>query len=609
MCYWGRTFLVKFRFHIGFFLFTAVCLSLVYGRIGSFGIINYDDMCVAQYYQRVSERSFDENLRTFMFGSDFDVYYSPLAKLSGYLDFLIYKKYFGYIRYTNVVLHLLTALFVFSLLNYATRSPWRSFFVAALFALHPMNSESIVPLYARVTPLSGLFCMAGLFFYCYYAARPNKIRYLTVIFLFMLSFITKPTMLINVLILPLLDYWPLGRIFPPPPPVQDHTAPKPGIRREWNRLVIVEKIPLVLVGAAWFLFTSWYVSKSHIPELFGTGTAPLSLSARLTALPISYVAYLFKTIFPVGLPSYTAPLFYQGLPILRCLGAILLLLLISGLIVRFSRRYPYLLTGWVWFLVILTPHIPIVVSQRLLVIERYGYISLIGLFIIITWAGADVLQHFRVKRPLTGLFAGLVILSLGMITCYQTGHRKDALSFYQHAVTVFPGSSEAHSRLGELLINNGRADEALYHFNQASQLDPENAVPQSHLGDFYAAAGQPEKAVAHYRRALQIKPDYAAVHNNFANLLVELGKPEQAIVHYRSALALNPQAYEIYNNLATALINVGEFDQAGFYLKKALFIKPDYQTARENLKRLPAIKKNRSAAPESPMTKSRKQYE
>lgn len=588
---------VKYRYHIGFLIFAAVCLFFVYAQIGNFGIINSDDIFVINYYRNILKHSFYEYLLTVIAKDNCAVYYFPLSKLSGFLDSMIYGKNVNDVRFTHVMLHLLSSLFLFSFLYYATRAAWRSFFVAALFALHPMNSESIAPLYARGNSLSGVLCMAGLFLYCFYTAKPNIKRYLLVIMLFLLSLLTKPTMMLNVLILPLLDYWPLQRIFAQTDPDACKIGPGTGLGRKWNRLVIVEKLPFICAGAAWLLFTFWYYTQNHGTWLPGAVDAPPSLAARLTALPIACVAYLLKTIFPAGLPYYVSSMFYQGLPVWRSLGAIALLILITGLVLKSARRFPYLVTGWFWFLLILAPHLPVVVSQKTLVIERYGYISLIGLFIVIAWGGADLFQHFKLKKHLAGIITGVFLFAMAFTTWHQTGYFKDAFCFYQHALANFPGSSEVNSRLGELLLNKGQKKEAVEHFYRAIQLDPENPNPHSHLGDFFAAANQPEKAAYHYRQALRIKPDLAAVHNNFANLLVTLGELDKAVHHYRSALKIDPMSYRVYNNLATVLISKGEFEQARKCLEKALAIKPDYQTAQENLKRLEAIKGGFSPAP------------
>jgi len=548
------------RFSSAFFLFLAVSLFAIYAQVRHFGVLTMDDIFTTEYLSN-PRFSVTYIIQSFMKTPDFSPYWNPLAVLSFIFDLYAFGSNIPMYRITHVILHILSSMLLFLMLYYSTGNKWRSAFAASIFALHPMNMEPVATLYGRTSILSGWVCITALLSYCYYASKPNIRKYLLFILMIILVFVSKPSMLIIFFVLPLLDYWPLERFFVTTDRYIDPAVKKGSHRHRFNKLVVVDKIPIIVMGMIWLVFTAWYYQGTQYPGFVDANQSVLGWPAMLIFIPISYVAYVWKTICPAGLPAYYSPLFHGDLPLWLGIGAIVLLVAITVAITFLARKKLYFVTGWFWFMGTLLPHVLIAVSQQTLVIERYAYIPLIGLFLIIAWAGGDIANFLRIKRSLIVVISVSLLLFWGTTTWKQVKHRRDAISFYRHALDIYPGYSAAHSNLGELLLSEGKLDEAISCFNKAIQVDPSNAIPYSHLGDTLVLKKEPEKAVFYYQLALRIKPDYITAHNNLANLLLDLGEVDEAITHYEVALRIDPNLYATHNNLATALILKGRSEE------------------------------------------------
>jgi tetratricopeptide (TPR) repeat protein len=501
---------------------------------------------------------------------------------------------------TNVLLHAAAVLLLFGLLWRMTGFLWRSAFVAAVFAVHPLRAESVAWIAERKDVLSGVFFMLTLWAYIAYARRPSSLgRYLTVAGLFALGLMAKPMLVTLPFVLLLLDYWPLRRM---------ETATDGG---SWSfpRRVILEKVPLLVLTTVSCVITFSAQTDSIIP------IDTLSLSSRLANAPVACMAYIGKLFYPVGLAVFY-PHPGGGLPIWKVVLSTLALAGISLAAIVWRRRFPYLFVGWFWYLGMLAPVIGLAQAGSQSMADRYTYLPQIGLVLSMTWGIADSSSLWRGRRwvSMASVAALLVLMALAHrqvsywrnsetiwthtlnctapiyivhynlgIALADSGKYVEAVDHYQKALEIWPASSDAHNNLGMALAGLGRIDEAVVHYQKALANKPGDADVYTNLGNAFAARGQLDEAIADYEKALSIKPDSAEAHHNYGVALERSGQIDAAVAHYQKALEINPIYADNYISLGNAMANRGQIDAAISHYRKALEINPDYAGVHYNL--------------------------
>jgi len=600
-----------------------VCLFLVlitlssYWQVRHYDFINFDDNLYVYDNLHIRSGMTQESLVwSFNFQEKDKNYWHPLTWLSHMLDVELYGLDPGRHHLTNVLCHTVNTLLLFIALNWMTGTIWRSAVVAALFGLHPLNVESVVWIAERKSVLSTFFWMLTLLAYLYYTRRTSFLRYFAVCSSFALGLLAKPMLVTLPFVLMLLDYWPLQRWC--------IAGLNSNIRRESNtRQIILEKVPLLLLST----FSVYLSSKSVQGEGDVISFQLVPLLLRIENALVSYVKYIGKMIWPQNLSVYYP--FPDMVSAGQLMGAVAVLVSVSALAIWGLKRRPYLAVGWFWFLGTLVPVIGFVqVGLWPEMADRWAYVPLIGLFIMIAWGMPDLISGWRHKHKILAIAAGTVLLLLSITTRIQISHWTDSTTLFKQAVKAVSGSSVPQNKLGNALILNnlalalmddGRTDEALNifvaavnlvpdspranynlgyilqqqgknaeairYFKQAVKLNPEYFLAHYNLATALIVIGKIDEAMSHYHLALDLSPDNKDVLNDLANVMVEQGRSVEALSYYSKALRLEPNDPAIHNNLGVALIHMGRFEKAADHFRKALQLNPDYVDANENLKK------------------------
>jgi len=417
----------------------------------------------------------------------------PLTTLSFMLDYQLFRLNAAAYHWNNVLLHLLASILLLGALNRITRAFWKSFFVALLFALHPLHVESVAWISERKDVLSALFCFLTIYVYSRYTEKPSIAKYAAVILVYAAGLMTKPMLVTLPFVLLLLDSWPLKRF--------------DGGRQKILCLVC-EKIPLFVLSAASCVVT-FCVQRSSEAVV---SVDLISLPARISNALVSYAKYLAMTFRPVDLAVFYP---HPGMPPLeQLLPGVAVLVLITALVLLHASRRPYLFVGWSWYLGTLVPVIGLVQVGVQAMADRYTYIPLVGIFIMIAWGIPDLLKTWR-HRSIAMATAGAAVLSvLSILSWRQVQVWENSHTLFRHAVEVTRENSVAHSNLAFAYARQGDIDTAIRHFDMASKMTPHFPDTHNNLGVLLAQIGRYEEAVRAFRTALDEYPGYGLARKN-----------------------------------------------------------------------------------------------
>jgi tetratricopeptide (TPR) repeat protein len=319
--------------------------------------------------------------------------------------------------------------------------------------------------------------------------------------------------------------------------------------------------------------------------------AYIPLPSRLANALVTYVTYMVRMIYPSGLAVFY-PHSRDAFPLWQVLGASLTLVFISLLIIRQTSRHPYLLVGWLWYLGTLVPVIGLVQAGEQALADRFTYVPLIGLFIMVAYGMADLGARWRAPRFLLPVGAGVVLSALMICTWVQVGYWRDSASLFAHTLQVTRNNALAHNSLGIALLAQGKVDQAINHCEEALRLQPNYPKAHYNLGNALFSRGEVNQALAHYEEALQLQPNYAKAHNSLGFALLSQGKADQAVAHFEKALSIRPNSPEVHNNLGLVLLSQNKEDQAILHFQEAIRLNPNYPEALDGLARLLATARN-----------------
>ncbi|MEW6599885.1 MAG: tetratricopeptide repeat protein [Nitrospirota bacterium] len=484
----------------------------------------------------------------------------PLTWLSLMLDVGMFGLYPGFHHLMNTAFHAANTVMLFLLLLRLTGAFWPSAFAAALFALHPLHVESVAWAAERKDVLSAFFWILTLLYYDKYVKHPGKLNYILVLCAFALGLMSKPMLVTLPLVMLLMDYWPLGRI-------------RPG--RKWR--LILEKVPFLAVSAISSVVTIYAQQKGGAVA----SVKALPLSFRAVNALWSCVLYLGKMLWPVNLAViYPIP---SSLTIVQGLLSGLLLAVITGFTVRYAKQRPYLLTGWLWYLITLLPVIGLVQVGRQSMADRYTYIPFIGLFIIIAWGMQIIAGDKRFRRAAVSAAACIILLVLTALTWRQIGYWKDSITLFSHAVETVDNNYIAHENLGYALAQSGRLDEAAYHYAEALRISPDYERALTGMGNVLVKQGKSKEGIYYTNRALVLNPDSAEAHFNMGFALMSEGRDMEAARHYSEGLRSDPENAEIHFILGVILAEGGRLDDGISHFSEALRINPDFAEAHYSL--------------------------
>ena len=474
----------------------------------------------------------------------------PLTWLSHMLD----CQWFGLNprghHLTSLLLHAVNTVLVLLVLAGMTGAVGRSFFVAAMFGLHPLHVESVAWVSERKDVLSTLFWLLTLLVYNQYVKRrdrkPDQVPgtapdstfprtsgawyYWLALFCFVLGLMSKPMLVTLPFVLLLLDFWPLNRF-------SLHGPMK----------LTAEKLPFLLFSVAVCLIT--------IPAQKTVGgvrtMAAFPLTVRLENAPVSYCRYLGKLFWPVKLPFfYPHPGHW---PLAVVLGSALVLMGISVCVWKTRRIHPYFLVGWCWFIGTLVPVIGLVQVGYQSIANRYTYVPFIGLFLCLSWGAQALTRHWRHQALVLFPLAAAAILICIPLTRIQIGYWKNSDILFQYASVVIKNNWEAHARLGLVLSKEGRLDEAIIQYREALRLKPDDADAHYDLANALFRKGLWDEAIGEYQADLKLSPDDFSGHSNLGVALFQKGRIPEAISQFQEALRLNPDYAEARKNLDTAI--------------------------------------------------------
>jgi cytochrome c-type biogenesis protein CcmH/NrfG len=528
-----------------------VCLILViatltvYGPVRNYGFINYDDPWYVTDNKYVKHGlSATGFVWAFSFKDKENSHWHPLTWLSHMLDCQLYGLNPGAHHSTNLLFHMASSVLLFLSFHRMTGALWPSALTAALFALHPINVDSVVWIAERKNVLSTFFWMLALLTYARYCERPSASRYAQIVIVFVCGLLAKPMVVTLPFVLLLLDFWPLKRLS------HSKTDPKTTLFFHSRPVaLVIEKIPLFIL-----MSLSIYISSMAFA---GTGNMwtmeAVPLKLRIANALVSYWAYIGKMVWPANLTiHYPYPTI---VPLWQSVSALLLLIFISILIIKGVRRYPFLFVGWFWYLGTLVPALGLVqVGLWPAMADRFAYVPLIGLFLMVTWTISALISALRPNAAWPAVLATILLLSAPIIvTRLQLRYWTNSETLFRHALSVNGNNFMAHAKLGEALVEQGKLTEAITHYYKVLEIFPQSKISLNNLGNALVQKDRYEEAIKLYKKVLSIDPHFKEVQFNLGNTLAIQGKLDAAIVCFAAALRIDSSYQKAREGLEKAI--------------------------------------------------------
>jgi len=562
----------------------AAITWLVFGQTLRHKFVTYDD---PQYVYENAKVAAGVSLEgvSWAFTHTIAGNWHPLTTVSHMFDCQLYGLKPAGHHFTNVLLHTIAVILLFLVLRQMTGTLWRSAFVAALFAIHPLHVESVAWISERKDVLSAVFFILTLGAYIRYVRKPSVTSYLLVVLLFALGLMSKPMLVTVPFVLLLLDYWPLGRIRGPAR--AQAMAWRAAASDRWSTVsrLVTEKIPLFALAALSSVATL-------LAQVYGARAIDeLPLAWRLNNAAISYVAYIWQMFWPARLAAFY-PHPNDQLPPWQVFLAIAFLVAVSLLAIRWRKERPYIFTGWFWHVGMLVPVIGLVQAGEQARADRYTYLPQIGLYIAITWAVAHLTSLWRHQRTILRTAAILGIGALSLCAWAQTSYWENSETLWNHALAVTADNDAAHNNLGYLFLQRGELDSAISHFETALMIRSRNAAAHYNLGEALvennlanalARKGLLDEAISHYEKAVKLRPDYGDPYFNLGSVLFQHGRTDEAIAQWQKALATQPNDAGFHTVLGNAFLKKGLQKAAIAEYENAARISQQDPMARNNL--------------------------
>lgn len=501
----------------------------------------------------------------------------PLTWISHMLDCELYALNPAGHHATNVVFHSANTVLIFLLLRRMTGAHWRSAFVVALFALHPLHVESVAWVSERKDVLSTFFWALTIWAYVRYAKRPGPARYLLVTVLFVLGLMAKPMLVTLPCLLLLLDFWPLRRASAEPVIPGQNIKVAENVTGthapSWKRLVL-EKVPLLALALVASAVTLWAQT-----ETVGAVSAPLWY--RLANALSAYVQYMEKMVWPTGLALlYPYP---HGIVIWKLLIAVIVMGCSSFFAIRHALKRPYLFTGWFWFVGTLVPVIGLVQVGVQSMADRYTYVPLIGLFIVIAWGGCELAERWQLRPSVPGSMAVLAVAACVPVTLTQLNYWRNDISLCEHTLRCTKDNFMIEYALGMAFSDRGQPDLAHRHLAEAIRIAPAFAEPHCCLAEILSLQGKTEDAITSFREAIRCKPSLPAAHLGLARELIKQNKSGEATEELTTLLRLTPDDWGACDALGWVLIRQDRAAEALSHFLDAARINPTNAAVRCHL--------------------------
>jgi protein O-mannosyl-transferase len=532
-------------------LLAAVTFA-VYMPARNYGLVHFDD---DEYVKNNTEVKSGLNVESikWAFTTGRGSNWHPMTWLSLMMDCQLFGFNTGSMHVVNILFHIVNSILLFIVLARMTKGVWQSAFIAGLFALHPLHVESVAWVTERKDVLSTLFWLLTMLAYAGYVVRPSVWRYFVTLVLFALGLMAKPMLVTLPFVLLLLDYWPLERF----------QSSKISIQK-----TLLEKIPFFCLSAASCAVTV-IVQRSAMSWM-----RMVHFDERITNAIMSYIAYISKMIWPARL-AVLYPHRVDTTPVSIAVIYGMILVLITIFAVCYCRRYKYLIVGWLWYLGTLVPVIGLVQVGSQAMADRYTYIPLIGLFVIIAFGVTELMKKRPFGKIALGALAGISLSACAVVTSQQVTYWKDSLSLFGHALAVTKDNYLMHNNYAISLNELGRTKEAVLHFNEAIRMMPESPEIRNNYGNVLRDMGKLDEAEIQYREAIKLNPKFLLAHYDLGLVLALQGKYDEAIEHYKIYLGPDMSMAKFHQEVAEQLAKRGNVNDALGQFQKALVVEPN----------------------------------
>ncbi len=548
-------------------VFLMITCLAVFSRTAANDFISYDDDLYITENPHIQSGFNTESIQ-WAFTTVHHSYWHPLTWFSHMLDWSLFGDNAAGHHVISLFFHIITVILLFLFLNKTTHNIWPSAFVAAFFALHPLRVESVAWAAERKDVLSMFFAMAALYAYAFYAENHKTSKYLLCLFLFALALMSKPMMVTLPCVLLLLDYWPLQRW-------QTASSDSTESRQKFTCRILREKIPFFILAIAASILAFWAQNKVGAM----VNTSDIAFVERCYNAIVSYVIYLTKILWPARLAIFyplTLPL-----PLWKVFISAVILLFITAVALYFSRKLPFMFTGWFLYLGTLIPVIGLVQVGDQAMADRYTYLPSIGIFIILVWGTYTFFNKEHIRK--TFLFpAGMIILAvLAILTYRQCGYWKNSIILYNYALSVTEKNYKIHHNMGAALFKKGKIREAEYHFDKAVKINP-NYLSFNSRGEIYARAGKYQQAFDDFNKAISLNPQHPDGYYNRGVTYEVTGQFQPALADFNKAISLNSNYINAYNNRGIVYARLNRVPEAIADFTKIISIKPDDGGAYSN---------------------------
>lgn len=557
-------------------LFLVVATLAVYWQVLDNDFVHYDDDAYVTENLRVQKGVTFDNL-TWAATSSLASNWHPLTWISHMIDCQFYGLNPKGHHLTSLLFHVANTLLLLLIFVRMTGALWQSSFVAALFALHPLHVESVAWVAERKDVLSTFFMMLTLWAYLLYVKKGKVWRYLLVVLFFVFGLMSKPMLVTLPFVLLMLDFWPLGRLGL----IRDTRNEVTGQQADEGPNIfqlLWEKVPFFALAVGSSIVTFIVQERGGAVKLLEM----YSIQTRIINAFVAYIEYIVNMIWPVKLVVlYPHP--GNSLPIWKGVVTGLVMVLITVLVIRKARKIPYLAVGWFWYIVTLIPVIGIVQVGSQAMADRYTYITLIGLFVIIAWGANDLLSKWLHREKSFGTLAAILLPILIVLTWKQVQYWENSFTLYKHTLKHTSNNFIIYNNLGKVYNDSGKYKEAIEAYKQSTRIAPDYAMAHSNLGVSYNDLGKYKEAIEACRKAIWINPDYAKAYFNLSVAYGESGKYEEAIEACRKAIEIDPDYAMAHSNLGVAYGVLGMYKEAIEKFKQAIEIDPDDVMAHSNL--------------------------
>ncbi len=569
----------------------AIAIIVVYWQVINFDFINFDDHLYITENHIIIQGITLTGIR-WAFTSMYAANWHPLTWISHMLDVQLFGMNPGMHHLTNVIFHTLNTLLLFFVLQKMTGALWRSAAVAALFALHPLHVESVAWISERKDVLSTFFWLLTMVGYYWYVQNSSFKRYYLVVFIFILGLLSKPMLVTLPFALLLLDVWPLKRLGGD---VQiewiggNQSCNKVRFSSRWPQLslLIREKIPLIILAIISSGVTFYAQRNGGAVQPF----EHLHFSTRLINSVISYTGYLGKMLLPINLAVlYPYPGSFHPIEVIISL---LIILFITFMTLLFAKQLPYLLVGWFWYLGTLIPVIGIVQVGQQSMADRYTYLPLVGIFIMIVWGLADLIAHWQYRQLATGVFTPLLLIFLMWTSWVQVSYWKNSETLFNHTLELTKNNYLAHNNLGIALFHRGDVQAAIRQYQDSLKINPHFENAHFNLGRALAEEKHFDEAVDQFQECIKMNPQDGGVYNNLGNIMAVKGNLNDAIKYYTEALHIDSHQERVYYNLGVIYIQKGNIKKAIGYFIDAIHEKSGYVDAINALESARTAQKKR----------------